>query len=190
VEQHPIVLSRVYWLRIRGSQLPVQKALLLSIIVRKMVRELAHLKDREEQQWIGTKMLEFVKRNNVSFMATLAGGEPRVRAMSTAHIDEKGLTFCTGSSKDVSRQLIENPLVELCFWSTEEKQQLRIRGKMEKLDDEALKKLIVEQKFTFLKPVVEQFGWESLTLFRLESGKAVTWSSENPAESNPPIFDF
>ncbi|MCD4707900.1 MAG: hypothetical protein K8S62_09195 [Candidatus Sabulitectum sp.] len=47
---------------------------------------------------------------------------------------------------------------------------------MKKLDDEKLKKCIVEIKFTFLKPAVEQFGWESLTLFGISGGKAGTWT--------------
>ena len=136
------------------------------------------------------EILEFVRRNTTSFMATVDGGEPCVRAMTSPHIDDDGITFCTGTGKDVCRQLLANPSVELCFWSREERLQLRIRGKLEKLDNEELKKQIVETRFTFLKPVVEQFGWDTLTLFRISKGKARTWSSGNPAESNPVVFDF
>ncbi len=123
-------------------------------------------------------------------MATVDGGEPCVRAMTSPHIDDDGITFCTGTGKDVCRQLLANPSVELCFWSRGERLQLRIRGKLEKLDDEELKKQIVETRFTFLKPVVEQFGWDTLTLFRISKGKARTWSGESPAEINPVVFDF
>lgn len=136
------------------------------------------------------EILEFVRRNSTSFMATVDGGEPCVRAMTAPHIDDDGITFCTGAGKDVCRQLLANPSVELCFWSREERLQLRIRGKLEKLEDEVLKKQIVETRFTFLKPVVEQFGWESLTLFRITKGEARTWSSGNPTESSSPVFDF
>ena len=136
------------------------------------------------------EILEFIRGNTTSFMATVDADEPRVRAMDTPYIDENGLTFCTGTGKDICKQLLANPSVELCYWSMEEKIQLRIRGEMEKLDDEELKKHIVETKFTFLKPVVEQFGWDTLTLFRISSGEARTWSPENPAEINPVGFDF
>jgi len=136
------------------------------------------------------EILEFVRRNTTSFMATVDDGEPCVRAMTTPHIDDTGITFCTGTGKDVCRQLLANPSVELCFWSSEERLQLRIRGRLEKLEDEDLKKQIVETRFTFLKPVVEQFGWDTLTLFRISEGHARTWSSENPAERNPVVFDF
>ena len=137
-----------------------------------------------------SEILDFIRRNTTAFMATVDGAEPCVRAMGTVHIDENGLTFCTGTGKDVCAQLLSTPSAELCYWSSDEGLQLRIRGKLEKLDDEELKKHIVEAKFTFLKPVVEQFGWETLTLFRLSSGEARTWSSENPAERNPVVYDF
>jgi len=49
------------------------------------------------------EILDFVRGNTTSFMATTENGEPRVRAMDTPHIDENGLTFCTGTGKDVCR---------------------------------------------------------------------------------------
>ena len=137
-----------------------------------------------------TEILDFIRRNTTSYMATIEGTEPRVRAMDTPHVDENGLTFCTGTGKDICRQLLSNPSVELCYWSVEEKLQVRIRGNMEKLDDEDLKKHIVETKFIFLKPVVEQFGWDTLTLFRISKGKARTWSPENPAAIDQVVFNF
>lgn len=137
-----------------------------------------------------TDVLDFVRGCTTSFMATVEDGEPRVRAMDTPHVDENGLTFCTGSGKSVCRQLLADPAVELCYWSADQGLQLRIRGRMEKLDDPELKRRIVETRFTFLKPVVERHGWEALTIFRLSSGTVRTWSPKNPAESNSPVFDF
>ncbi len=136
------------------------------------------------------EVLEFVRKNSTSFMATVEDGKPRVRAMDTPHVDNGGLTFCTGTGKNVCRQLLAHPWVELCYWSMDEKLQVRIRGRMEELDDQELKRHIVETRFVFLEPVVEQFGWESLTLFRLSSGEVRTWSPENPAEKYPQIMEF
>lgn len=127
------------------------------------------------------EVLEFVRRNTASFMATVENGEPRVRGMDTPHVDEKGLTFCTGSIKAVCRQLLADPAVELCYFGQEEGVQIRLRGRMEKLDDDELKKHIVETRFTFLKPVVEQHGWEALTLFRFSKGKGFVWSMNSPS---------
>ena len=135
-------------------------------------------------------ILEFVARNTTSFMATVENGEPRVRAMDTPHVDENGLTFCTGTSKDVCKQLLADPSAELCYWNVEEGLQLRLRGRIEKLDDEDLKRHIVETRFTFLQPVVAAFGWETLTLFRLSGGEARTWSPEKPGEIDMEVYEF
>jgi len=136
------------------------------------------------------EILEFVTRNSTSFMATTENGKPRIRAMETPFVDKNGLTFCTGTGKDVCRQLLADPSVELCYWGAEEGIQLRIRGKMEKLDDQEIKQHIVETKFTFLKPVVEQYGWDSLTLFRISGGEVRIWSPANPAERNSGVSEF
>jgi len=122
-------------------------------------------------------VLEFVKHNPVSHMATVENGEPRVRAMHIAHVDDAGLTFCTGTLKPVCKQLLANPSVELAFWGAAEGVQVRVRGVMDILDDPDLKKQIVNETFTFLKPVVEQHGYDVLALFRLSQGTSLVWRS-------------
>lgn len=123
-----------------------------------------------------TAILSFVRRNPTSHMATVDEGRPRVRAMQTAHIDDDGLTFCTGVHKDVCKQLLATPAVELSYWSESEGTQIRLRGQMEHLDALGLKKQIVETTFSFLKPVVEEHGYESLALFRLSGGEYHAWN--------------
>jgi uncharacterized pyridoxamine 5'-phosphate oxidase family protein len=135
-------------------------------------------------------VLDFVRACETSYMATLENGEPRVRAMDTPHVDDRGLTFCTGAGKDVCRQLIAHPGVELCYWNATEGVQIRIRGEMEKLSDPALLKHIVETRFTFLIPVVEKHGWNSLCLFRLSGGEVRTWSPRNLAGFDSEVFGF
>jgi len=121
------------------------------------------------------QVLEFVKGNPASFMATMDSGNPRVRAMHTALVEPVGLTFCTGVNKDVHRQLAANPSVELAYWDPKGGVQVRVRGEMQQLDDLDLKKRIVNEVFTFLKPVVEQFGYDVLSLFRLAKGTSIVW---------------
>ncbi len=135
------------------------------------------------------EILEFVGRNTTSFMATVENGEPRVRAMETPVIDENGLTFCTGTIKRVCKQLSADPAIELCYFSPESGTQIRLRGRVEFLDDLDLKKRIVEERFTFLKPVVESYGWGALSVFRLSGGKAFVWTASNPAGASE-AFDF
>ena len=121
------------------------------------------------------EILDFVRRNPISHMGTVEEGEPRVRAMQTAHIADDGLTFCTGAHKPVCKQLLTNSGVELSYWCAEDGIQIRLRGQMEHLEDVELKKHIVETTFTFLKPVVEEHGYELLALFRLAAGEYRTW---------------
>jgi len=118
------------------------------------------------------EVIELVRKNPVSHMATLEDGKPRVRAVHTALVDESGLTFCTGTPKPVCAQLLADPSVELSYWDREKGVPVRLRGEVEHLDDVDLKKRIVAEVFTFLQPVVEQHGYDALALFRLSGGES------------------
>ncbi len=131
------------------------------------------------------EVLTFVKANPVAFMATVEQGKPRVRAMQTALIEPAGLVFCTGVEKDVHRQLAAVGSVELAYWDAKNGIQVRVRGEMERVADAAVTKRIVDEVFTFLKPVVAQHGYEALGVFRLAKGTTVVWrmaQSQGPSE--------
>ncbi len=121
------------------------------------------------------EVLAFVKANPVAFMATVERGKPRVRAMQTALIGPEGLTFCTGVQKDVHKQLMASRSVELAYWDAKSDTQLRVRGEMERVADAAVTKRILDEVFTFLKPVVAQYGYEIFTSFRLAKGTSIVW---------------
>lgn len=130
------------------------------------------------------EVLAFVRANPVSFMATVECGKPRVRAMQTALIGPEGLTFCTGVQKDVHQQLVADRSVELAYWDAKQDVLLRVRGEMERLPDPAVTKRIIDEVFTFLKPVVAQFGYEIFTSFRLAKGTSIVWRM---AQSGAPL---
>jgi len=121
------------------------------------------------------EILDFVRSNPTSFMATLDNGEPRVRGMQTAQISDGGLTFCTGTHKDICKQLLANEAVELAYWDESGGVMLRLHGRMEPVDSLDLKQEIVNTTFQFLKPVVKQHGYESLALFRFAGGEYKLW---------------
>ena len=102
------------------------------------------------------EVLAFVKANPVAFMATVERGKPRVRAMQTALVEPAGLVFCTGVQKDVHQQVVAGRSVELAYWDAKNDVQLRVRGEMERVADAAVTKRILDEVFTFLKPVVAQ----------------------------------
>ena len=130
------------------------------------------------------EVLAFVKANPVSFMATVERGEPRVRAMQTALVGPEGLTFCTGVQKDVFQQLVASSSVELAYWDAKNDVLLRVRGRMERVADATVTKRILDEVFTFLKPVVAQYGYEIFTSFRLAKGTSIVWRM---AQSGAPL---
>lgn len=57
---------------------------------------------------------EFLKEAGVYYLATVDNGKPRVRPFGTMEIFEDKLYIQTGKSKDVYKQILDNPNVELC----------------------------------------------------------------------------
>lgn len=59
------------------------------------------------------RICNFLKEAGVYYLATVDGKQPRVRPFGTAHIFEGKLYIQTGKVKSVSKQLAENPKVEI-----------------------------------------------------------------------------
>lgn len=62
------------------------------------------------------EVLEFLKKTQTYFIATVEDDQPRVRPFGTIHKYDGKLYIQTGKSKDVSRQIAANPKVEICAW--------------------------------------------------------------------------
>lgn len=60
------------------------------------------------------EIYEFLKKAGVYYLATVEGGQPRVRPFGTIDLFEGKIYIQTGKVKPVSRQMKENPLVEIC----------------------------------------------------------------------------
>ena len=74
------------------------------------------------------KVLKFLKDAETYYLATVEGDQPRVRPFGTAHVFEGKLYIQTGKVKDVSKQLHQNPKVEICAFKNGE--WLRVSGKL------------------------------------------------------------
>ncbi len=72
------------------------------------------------------RVVEFLKKANVYYLATVEGDQPRVRPFGTAHVFEGRLYIQTGKVKDVSKQIHANPKVEICAFCDGE--WLRVAG--------------------------------------------------------------
>ncbi len=129
------------------------------------------------------EIVQFMNENPAFSLATSDGNIPHVRTLLLHKADETGIYFMVGKFKDVYRQLIVNPYVELCFHNADF--QVRVSGQVESLDkDMELKKEILSVR-PFMAPWVEQFGFKYMAVFRLRFGKAVTW--ELKAELQPKV---
>ena len=71
---------------------------------------------------------DFLKEAGVYFLATVDGGKPKVRPFGTAEIFENKLYIQTGKTKNVYKQIVANPNVEICAFK--EDKWIRISGEL------------------------------------------------------------
>ena len=63
------------------------------------------------------EVYEFLKKCGVYYIATTDGDQPRVRPFGTVLIFENKLYIQTGKVKNVSKQIMKNPKIEICAMS-------------------------------------------------------------------------
>jgi len=126
-----------------------------------------------------TEIIAFLNANPVFHLATVEEHKPRVRGMLLYRADEKGILFHTGKMRDLHSQLTANPHVELSFnnGSSENLIQVRISGTVELVEDLELKKEIVRNR-DFLKPFVDEAGYDPLAVYRIKNGVASIWTMQ------------
>ena len=78
------------------------------------------------------RVCDFLKESGTYYLATTDNDQPRVRPFGTAHIYEGKLYIQTGKSKDVAKQILANPKVEIS--SMVNGDWIRLSGEL-RLDD-------------------------------------------------------
>jgi len=61
-------------------------------------------------------VLDFLKKANTYYLATIDGDTPRVRPFGTINLFEGKLYIQTGKKKDVAKQIAKNPKAEICAY--------------------------------------------------------------------------
>lgn len=131
------------------------------------------------------QIFDFCNDNLAFFLATTDGEEPRVRAMMLYKADENGIVFHTGPFKEVYRQILKNPRVQLCFYNQQQNIQIRIRGKLEMTNDRAIKEEIANHPTrVFMQSwkancKTEEDFYNMFSVFRLTRGIANVWTFES-----------
>ncbi len=88
------------------------------------------------------RVVDFLKKAEVYYLATVEGDQPRVRPFGTAHVFEGKLYIQTGRVKEVSKQLMANPKAEICAFMNGE--WLRVAGKLIEDDRYEAKKSMLD----------------------------------------------
>ena len=89
------------------------------------------------------KIYNFLKDAGTYYLATTEGDQPRVRPFGTIDLFEDKLYIQTGKRKDVSKQIAENPKVEICAFK--DGKWLRVACELENDDRIEAKKHLLDQ---------------------------------------------
>ncbi|MBR6696593.1 MAG: pyridoxamine 5'-phosphate oxidase family protein [Oscillospiraceae bacterium] len=132
------------------------------------------------------EILKLVNENPAFHLATVDGDQPRVRGMLLFRADENGFIFHTASTKDVFRQMKENPKAEMCFSCGGT--QIRVTGVMEQVFDEELRaEIFAHPSRKFLQAWVANGIDNLLQVFIMKDCSAVTWTMETNFEPKKAI---
>ena len=124
----------------------------------------------------------FLKECGTYYLATDDKGQPRVRPFGTAHMFEGKLYIQTGLKKDVAKQMLANPKIEIC--ACKEGKWIRIEAEAV-LDEriEAQKDMLDDYKSL---QKMYQAGDGNTAVFYLKNAKAVLSSFT----ADPEIITF
>jgi len=66
------------------------------------------------------EVFDFLKKCQTYYLATMDGDQPRVRPFGTVNIFEGKLYIQTGKVKDVAKQMMAKPKIEICAFNGKE----------------------------------------------------------------------
>ena len=112
---------------------------------------------------------DFLTRAKVFTLSTVDGDEPRARPLGLHMIVDGSVVFGVGDFKDVYRQIVANPKVEItaCIGG----EWLRLHGRAVRIEDDS----VSERALDMVPPLRSIYNDETghkLAMFRLEDAKA------------------
>ena len=88
------------------------------------------------------EVYDFLKNAGTYYLATVEGDQPRVRPFGTINIFEDKLYIQTGKIKDVSKQIQNNPKVEICTF--DKGKWIRLSGELVRDDRKEAKQAMLD----------------------------------------------
>lgn len=89
------------------------------------------------------RICSFLDEAQTYYLATVEGDQPRVRAFGTVLLYEGKIYIETGKAKAVSKQIAQNPKVEICAFK--DGKWLRVAGELVNDDDRDVKVAMLEK---------------------------------------------
>lgn len=125
------------------------------------------------------EVLEYLKSTGAFFFATCDGDQPRVRPFGVVEIYEGRLYFLTGKKKKVTKQVLENPKIEICGLKGEE--WIRLEGEVKTDEAREAKKFFLDHN-PQLRAMYNEDD-DNTQLLYMEHGKATISSfTKSPKE--------
>lgn len=115
------------------------------------------------------EVYEFLKECGTYYLATMEGDQPRVRPFGTIDLFEGKLYIQTGKVKEVSKQIMANPKIEICAFKGG--RWLRIAAKALEDDRYEARKHMLDAYPSLQKMYQPDDG--NTQVFALEEGTAV-----------------
>ena len=115
------------------------------------------------------EIFDFLKKAGTYYLGTADGDQPRVRPFGTIDIFEGRLCIQTGLKKDVAKQMLANPKVELCAFH--EGKWIRVAAEAKLLESIEAQEHMLDAYPTLRG--MYQPGDGNTAVFALENGAAV-----------------
>jgi uncharacterized pyridoxamine 5'-phosphate oxidase family protein len=129
---------------------------------------------------------DFIKANQVFHLATVDGTKARVRPFGFIMKRNDALYFCTNKTKDVYKQMVKNPDVEISSLGTDGK-WVRLRGKVVFDDSREAKVQAFTESDMLLQIYPKGADDETFVTFYLTDAQATLYSFTD-APQNIPLF--
>ena len=118
------------------------------------------------------RILEFLKESQTYYLGTIEDNKPKVRPFGTINLFEDKLYIQTGKSKDVFKQLMNNPNFEICAFFNGE--WLRLEGRL--IDDNRVEaKKAMLDNYPELRNMYDEND-DNTRVFYISEGKASFYS--------------
>ncbi len=118
-----------------------------------------------------SKLHDFLNEAGIFYLATADDDQPKVRPLG-AHVEEDGKEYFTvGDFKEVYRQMVKNPRVEIVAFEPKTRRWLRYTGKVVFVDSPSVEEKIFQELPHLRQMYNDETGYK-MKIFTLEDATA------------------